>query len=104
MFSHNDLGIEHVLADGSTVTGVIDWSDAAFVDPSHDLGRLMRDLGPVALDAALTAYPGDDPGLRERAVCFARCGMIEDLGYGLQTGRDRYVRKSLDALAWLFEA
>jgi aminoglycoside phosphotransferase (APT) family kinase protein len=48
VFSHNDLGIEHVLVDpGSwTVTGVIDWSDAAIVDPAVDFGLLYRDLGP----------------------------------------------------------
>lgn len=35
-FSHNDLGIEHVLVDpvAWTVTGIIDWSDAAVVDPA----------------------------------------------------------------------
>ena len=46
VFSHNDLGIEHVLVDPGTwaVTGVIDWSDAAIVDP---LDR-ARD-GPDAL-------------------------------------------------------
>jgi aminoglycoside phosphotransferase (APT) family kinase protein len=34
VFSHNDLGIEHVLVDAGTwnVTGVIDWSDAAIMD------------------------------------------------------------------------
>src|SRR5262249_6859614 len=38
VFSHNDLGIEHVLVEsvGWTVTGVIDWSDAAIVDPAYD--------------------------------------------------------------------
>src|SRR4051794_38580592 len=50
---HDDLGIEHVLMDGhGTVTGVIDWGDAAVTDPAGDLGRIHRDLGPAALDAA----------------------------------------------------
>jgi len=30
------------------VTGIIDWSDAAIVDPAHDFGLLHRDLGPAA--------------------------------------------------------
>ena len=49
-FSHNDLGIEHVLIDpvAWTVTGIIDWSDAAIADPARDFGLLYRDLGPVA--------------------------------------------------------
>jgi aminoglycoside phosphotransferase (APT) family kinase protein len=42
VFSHNDLGIEHVLIDPGTwtVTGIIDWSDAAIVDPAIDFGLL----------------------------------------------------------------
>ena len=42
-FSHNDLGIEQVLVDGSvsTATVVIDWTDAAIVDPAHDFGRVF---------------------------------------------------------------
>jgi aminoglycoside phosphotransferase (APT) family kinase protein len=34
VFSHNDLGIEHVLVEpgAGVVTGIIDWSDAAMVD------------------------------------------------------------------------
>ncbi|BCY10825.1 phosphotransferase family protein [Actinoplanes sp. L3-i22] len=101
-FSHNDLGIEHVLVDPRTgaVTGIIDWSDAALVDPAYDYGLLFRDLGPVALP------PDDDiePGIRERAVFFARCSVLEDLAYGVETGRQRYTDKSLAALSWLFPA
>ena len=50
VFSHNDLGIEHVLVDPDTwtVTRIIDWSDAQIVDPAVDFGVLYRDLGPAA--------------------------------------------------------
>ncbi|WIM93291.1 aminoglycoside phosphotransferase family protein [Actinoplanes oblitus] len=96
VFSHNDLGIEHVLADDSgKVTGVIDWADAALVDPACDHGRLYRDLGPAALCAT-------DRRLTERAVFYARCGVLEDLAYGVETEKFRYVEKSLTALEWLF--
>jgi len=103
-FSHNDLGIEHVLVDPLTgeITGVIDWSDAAIVDPAYDFGLIHRDLGPVALDAALTAYGTAPEGLRVRALFYARCSVFEDLAYGLETSRERYVVKSLVALEWLF--
>jgi aminoglycoside phosphotransferase (APT) family kinase protein len=105
-FSHNDLGIEHVLVDpaGWTVTGIIDWSDAAIVDPAYDFGLLHRDLGPAAR-AALDSYrtaANDVAALGERAVFYARCSVFEDLAYGIETGRDRYVDKSLAALQWLF--
>ncbi|MFY1699711.1 MULTISPECIES: phosphotransferase family protein [unclassified Solwaraspora] len=108
VFSHNDLGIEHVLVDPDTgaVTGVIDWSDAALVDPAADFGLIYRDLGPEALDAAMGSYraagAGAGAGLRRRAEFHGRCRVFEDLAYGVRTGRDRYVDTSLTALAWLF--
>ena len=73
VFSHNDLGIEHVLVDPGTwtVTGVIDWSDAAIVDPAVDFGLLYRDLGPAATHAALGSYrtgANDLADLEERAA------------------------------------
>lgn len=110
VLSHNDLGIEHVLVDPSTcaVTGVIDWSDAALTDPARDLGLILRDLGAAGLDAALAAMRSDDDDdrdrdeLRARAAFYARCSALEDLAYGLGTGRGAYVRNSLAALARLF--
>jgi aminoglycoside phosphotransferase (APT) family kinase protein len=105
-FSHNDLGIEHVLVEPGTgaITGIIDWSDAAMVDPAYDVGLLYRDLGPAALDTLLRCGVGaNDDGMRERAVFYARCGVLEDLAYGRETGRATYVDKSLAALDWLFK-
>lgn len=101
-FTHNDLGIEHVLVDKATwtVSGIIDWGDAAIADPAYDLGLLCRDLGPAALDAAIRAH--GEVELEERAVFYARCSVFEDLAYGIETGRDAYVDKCLAALAWLF--
>ncbi|QFZ74591.1 phosphotransferase [Streptomyces fagopyri] len=106
-FSHNDLGIEHVLIDPATwtVTGIIDWSDAAVVDPAHDFGLLLRDLGPAAVRAALSGCRTDTDGLAalsERAVFYARCSVFEDLAHGIETGQGKYVDKSLAALEWLF--
>ena len=104
VFSHQDLGIEHVLVDPVTwaVRGIIDWSDAAIGDPAYDLGLILRDLGPRGLDAALRDRGGADAALRDRAVFHARCGLIENLAYGLQSDRRAYVDKSLAAMAWLF--
>jgi aminoglycoside phosphotransferase (APT) family kinase protein len=102
VFSHNDLGIEHVLVDPVSlrVTGIIDWSDAALTDPAYDFALLFRDLGPAALSAAVAAYGGD---VRvERVRFYAACSLLEDLAYGITTGRDEYVTKSMAALAWVF--
>ena len=108
-FSHNDLGIEHVLVDPVTwtVTGIIDWSDAAIVDPAYDFGLLYRDLGPAALGIAVRHYrtdANDVAALCERAVFYARCSVFEDLAYGTETGRHEYVDKCLAAMEWLFPA
>ena len=107
VFSHNDLGIEHVLVEPRSLegTGVIPWSDAALVDPARDFGLVLRDLGPAALEIALAAYrPGDLASLRERASFYAGATLLEDLAFGLETGRRQYAEKSLAALDWLFPA
>jgi aminoglycoside phosphotransferase (APT) family kinase protein len=107
LFSHNDLGIKHVLVDPGTcrITGILDWADAATCDPARDLSLILRDLGPQALDAALTSYavtPEHASGLRRRIGFLARCALLEDLAYGLDTGSNAYVEKSLHAMEWLF--
>jgi aminoglycoside phosphotransferase (APT) family kinase protein len=109
VFLHNDLGVEHVLVEPGTwrVTGIIDWSDAAIDDPAYDFGLLYRDLGPLALEAAIGSYrpdPTDVGRLRQRAVFYARCSVFEDLAYGLEAHQARYIDNSLAALEWLFAA
>jgi aminoglycoside phosphotransferase (APT) family kinase protein len=105
VFSHNDLGMEHVLIDQQRqrITGVLDWTDAAMVDPAYDFGLIYRDLGPV-LKAALAGYGARDQSreLRHRAVFYGRCSVFEDIYYGDQSGREEYVLNGLRALAWLF--
>lgn len=111
VFSHNDLGIEHVLlssgAGPAEVTGVIDWDDAAVCDPAYDFGLLLRDLGPEALAIALDAYTsagGDRTGIAPRARFYARCTLLEDLAFGQAERRDEYVVKSVAAWGWTFRA
>lgn len=104
VFSHNDLGCEHVLVDPSTgaVTGIIDWSDAGLVDPAYDFGLIHRDLGPAALQVALSHYPANN--LEPRATFYSRCTVFEDLAYGIETNDCRYVDKCVTSLEWLFES
>jgi aminoglycoside phosphotransferase (APT) family kinase protein len=107
VFSHNDLGIEHVLVDPvrPVITGIIDWGDAAIDDPAYDFGLLYRDLGPDAARIALNGYRSDRnqvAAIAVRAAFYARCSVLEDLAYGMATGREKYVDKSLAAMEWLF--
>ncbi len=104
-FCHNDLGSEHVLVDPASgaITGIIDWTDAAITDPARDLALIYRDLGPRYLDVALAAYEGsiDEPD-RERVIFYARCKLLEDIAYGLRTGRQRYAEAGFDRLTRTF--
>jgi aminoglycoside phosphotransferase (APT) family kinase protein len=91
VLAHNDLGGEHVLVDPTamTITGIIDWSDAAIADPAAELGRLLRDLGAAHLDAVLAgARPERPDAQRERAWWYARCLVVEDLAYAVRRRPD----------------
>jgi aminoglycoside phosphotransferase (APT) family kinase protein len=99
--AHADLGAEHVLEREGTLTGIIDWSDAAITDPALDLARLYRDFGPGFLQELVKVY-GPLPGGMPRVEFFARCAALEDLAYGRATGRREYVTNAERSFAWLF--
>jgi aminoglycoside phosphotransferase (APT) family kinase protein len=106
VLAHNDLGAEHVLVDPATlaVTGIIDWSDAAVADPAAEVGRLLRDLGAAHLDAVLDGIGAVGPartGPVERAWCYARCLVLEDLEYAVRRRPDLVAQRHA-ALARLF--
>ena len=105
-FCHNDLGAEHVLVDveANTLTGVIDWTDAAIADPARDLATIYRDLGPGVFDLTLAHYGNRfDDADRERAVFYARCKLLEDIAYGVRKpGARRYAQAALAHLARTF--
>jgi hypothetical protein len=99
--AHADLGAEHILELDGTLTGIIDWSDAAITDPALDFARLYRDFGPGFLEDLLQVY-GPLPGAMPRIEFFARCAALEDLAYGHATGRGEYVANAERSLDWLF--
>jgi aminoglycoside phosphotransferase (APT) family kinase protein len=99
--THADLGAEHILELDGTLTGIIDWSDAAISDPALDLARLYRDFGPRFLEALSQVY-WPSPDAMPRVEFFARCAALEDLAYGRATGRREYVANAKRSLAWLF--
>ena len=105
-FCHNDLGAEHVLVDAETgsITGVVDWTDAAIADPARDFALIYRDLGPEAFDLALAHYGQRlDSAARQRAVFYARCKLIEDVAYDSSyPGAGRHAETGLAHLARTF--
>ena len=99
--AHADLGAEHILELGGTLTGIIDWSDAAIPDPALDFARLYRDFGPGVLEDAIQVY-GALPATMARIEFFARCAALEDLAFGIETGRHEYATNAERSFAWLF--
>lgn len=105
-FCHNDLGSEHILVDpaAGSVTGIIDWADAAIADPTYELALIFRDLGPKALDVALAHYDRDFDGPeRERMLFYARCALLEDLYFGFRTHKTSYATAGMAHLSWTFD-
>jgi aminoglycoside phosphotransferase (APT) family kinase protein len=99
--AHADLGAEHILELDGTLTGIIDWSDAAITDPALDFARLYRDFGPGFLGELWRVY-GPLPEAMPRVEFFARCAALEDLAYGQTNGRREYVTNAARSLEWLF--
>jgi len=106
-FCHNDLGAEHILVEVGPVddvpSGVIDWADAAIADPLLDFARLYRDLGPDFYDLMLAHYEGRlGAADRERAAFYARCTLLDDLAFGIETGARAYAQNALERLDQTF--
>jgi aminoglycoside phosphotransferase (APT) family kinase protein len=100
---HNDLGAEHLLVDEGRLSGILDWGDAAVSDPAVDFARLLRDFGPAFLDDVVAAYGGPpDDGFPDRVLFLARCAALEDLAYGVATGRADYSSAARASLGRLF--
>jgi Ser/Thr protein kinase RdoA (MazF antagonist) len=74
---HGDFCPRHVYADGSRITGIIDWGDAMAGDPVYDFGRLLHsglraggiDHGRSLVAAALSSY-GDTVRLADPRILF----------------------------------
>ena len=96
---HGDLGPAHILHDGSSVTGVIDWSDASLGDPALDFAWLLHGTSEPFAAALLDAYsPEPDSGLRERALSYHRLGPWHEVLFGLGHDRPEFVESGLTGI------
>jgi aminoglycoside phosphotransferase (APT) family kinase protein len=67
LWMHGDLHEQNVLSHGGRLSGVIDWGDMGYGDPSPDLASVWGVLAHAsARKAALAAYAPDD-GLLARS-------------------------------------
>jgi len=75
---HGDLHLRHVLVDGTSMSGVIDWGDVCVGDPAIDL-QLVWSLLPAARRESFFAEYGTvdrATGLRARVLAVYLCAML----------------------------
>jgi aminoglycoside phosphotransferase (APT) family kinase protein len=75
---HGDLHLRHVVIDGGSISGVIDWGDACRADPAVDLVLywcLLHDAGRAAFVETYGAI-GDERLLRARVLSIFLCAAL----------------------------
>jgi aminoglycoside phosphotransferase (APT) family kinase protein len=102
---HSDLWAEHILIDPHTcsVSGIIDWGDAAIGDPAVDLAGVYAWRGESGLREVLPHYSGTlEPDIIGRARYLATCLAIRNLNLGQDLGRAQWISAGQKALRWAF--
>ncbi|WP_448061832.1 phosphotransferase [Cellulomonas hominis] len=105
---HGGLTTEHVLTDGDTVTGILDWSEAKVADPADDLSWLLVAAPQDAVDSIMEAYQLRrtellDPHLADRALLAGELALARWLLYGVRSGDDEVVADAVQMLDELDE-
>lgn len=98
--AHGDLSDDHILlSDAGTLAGVIDFSDAAWGDPSGDFAYFWR-LGEGAVDHVLAhyAHAAEDPGIKDRARWTFVRYLINQIAYGSRAKWNLNVEQALAEL------
>jgi aminoglycoside 2''-phosphotransferase len=98
--AHGDLSDDHILvAEDGYLSGVIDFTDAAWGDPAIDFAYFWR-LGEPVVDHVLTLYTltPQDPGLKTRAHWTFVRYLINQLWYGERAKWNLTVNEALAEL------
>jgi aminoglycoside phosphotransferase (APT) family kinase protein len=76
--THGDLHLRHVLVDGGSLSGVIDWGDVCIADPAIDLVLYWSLLAPAGRDRFLAGYGKVDEEslLRARVLSLFLCAIL----------------------------
>ncbi|GAA1303622.1 phosphotransferase family protein [Saccharothrix xinjiangensis] len=82
---HGDIGPEHVLADGTGLTGVIDFGDTHLGDPAIDLAWALHGAARPFADAVAESF-GVTGEQRERALVWHRLGPWHEVTHAFDTG------------------
>jgi len=95
---HGDLHVRHVLVDGMSMSGVIDWGDVCVGDPAIDL-QLVWSLLPAARRESFFAEYGTverETSVRARVLAVYLCALLAH--YARSVGRASLERESLAGL------
>jgi len=92
---HGDLDAGHVLLDGDTVSGVVEWGQVRIADPADDLAWLAASVEPATFESVLVAYSQarrttPDRDLARRAGLAGELALARWLLHGTSNG-DRAV-------------
>lgn len=98
---HGDLYALHLLVDGGTLTGVIDWGDVHVNNPAADLMVAHAWLPPSAHDAFRDAYGPIDEATWALARFRALHHTLHVLRYARETGMKALERECGRALGFL---
>ena len=80
---HCDLSAEHVLCEGDSVTGILDWGDVCLGDPDYDFGYLYEDFGEDFVREMAAHYGHADPDrLVRKALYFSVADQIGTIVHG----------------------
>lgn len=99
---HADLLPGHILVDPVSFapTGIIDWGDATAGDPAMDFVGIWMWGADKMLETALAAYPNElDDGAHQRIHHHGIMIAMEDVHYGVKTGRRKLLNAGLTTLS-----
>lgn len=94
---HRDYGFDNVVADGSRVTGVLDWAEFGYGDFLYDVAYLdhfSQHIPYGDLWYARAKLRGIDvPNFQARMQCYMLCNGLHDMAIAATLGRERsYIR------------
>ena len=97
--AHDDLSGDHILVRDGRITGILDFSDAAFGDPAIDFAWFWR-LGEANVDLLFRDYRfvSQDNSLKTRSHWTFVRYLINQLWYGLRGRWDRTPDQTLAEL------
>ncbi|QTE30015.1 macrolide 2'-phosphotransferase [Pengzhenrongella sicca] len=105
---HGDLTAEHVLTDGTTITGLLGWGDAKVADPADDLAWLLVAAPQDAVESIMEAYQLGrteltDTHLTDRALLAGELALARWLLYGVRSGDTEIIADAVLMLTELDE-